>query len=207
MSNEEFINSITTDREIWRDVKGFEGKYMVSSLGRVVSLSYPITSGRLHYCRRQHFMTVSKQINGYMAVGLSIGDNKNKTVKVHRIVAEAFLPNEQNLPVINHKDEDKTNNTVFINKDGSVNEEKSNLEWCSIKYNVNYGTGTTRRRQTFLTNYINCKKVARLDKNGQIEKVYDGLIHAAKEIGRHYSAISFSIKHGGRCAGYHWTFL
>jgi len=207
MSNEDFINSITTPEEIWKDVKGFEGKYMVSSLGRIVSLSFPITSGRLNYCRKQHFMTVRKQSNGYMAVGLSIGHNKNKSFKVHRIVADAFLPNEHKLPVINHKDEDKTNNSVFINPDGSVNEEKSNLEWCTTKYNVNYGTGIARRKETFSTNFINCKKVARLDENGVVEKVYEGIVHAAKEIGRDYSAISSSIKRGGKCAGYHWRFL
>lgn len=152
-------------------------------------------------------MTATKQTNGYMAVGLSMGNNHNKRVKVHRIVAEAFLPNTQNLPVINHKDEDKTNNSVFINPDGSVNEDKSNLEWCTTKYNVNYGTGTARSRKTRLAKLYNCKKVARLDENGQIEKVFDGLVYAAKEIGRHYSAITFSINNGGRCAGYRWIFL
>lgn len=66
-------------------------------------------------------------------------------IKVHRAVAMAFLPNPDNLREINHKDEDKTNNYVYVNEDGTVDMEKSNLEWCDSKYNNNYGTGNQRR--------------------------------------------------------------
>ena len=69
---------------------------------------------------------------GYKTVSLT-KDGKTKTLFVHRLVAEAFIPNADNLPMVNHKDEDKTNNFV------------ENLEWCTNDYNINYGTA--RRRQ------------------------------------------------------------
>lgn len=101
--------------EIWKPVKGFEGKYEVSSLGRVKSLNYNNTSVE-HILKQQY-----KQ--GYYIVCLK----HNVFKRVNRLVAEAFIPNPDNLPYVNHKDEDKTNNIV------------TNLEWCNASYNVKYG--------------------------------------------------------------------
>lgn len=125
--------------EIWRPVKEYEGYYEVSNLGRVRSIDrYVNTKGDSKRIRNGR---VLKGIlhNEYVWVTLS-KDNLKSKKRVHRIVAEAFLPNPDNLPQVNHKDEDKTNNNV------------DNLEWCTAKYNMNYGTLRERRVQTNIQN-------------------------------------------------------
>ena len=106
-------------KEIWKDIKGYEGLYQVSNLGRVKSLS------RKNH-PKEEFRNLITNSKGYLIVNL-LKNNKGKTNKVHRLVAEAFIPNPNNYPQVNHKDENKTNNHV------------DNLEWCTNKYNSNYG--------------------------------------------------------------------
>ena len=122
------------DNEIWKDIPFLKGYYQASNIGRIKSLK------REKVVNQYSSETVLKQRkgrDGYMIVNISV-NNKCKTYKVHRLVAAAFLENPQNLPQVNHKDENKMNNVV------------SNLEWCSSKYNNNYGTSGraiyTRRR-------------------------------------------------------------
>ena len=106
--------------EEWRDIKGFEGKYMVSNMGRVKSLNYRRTG-------KEGIMKGVADGHGYLYVKLC-KDGKDKKCWINRLVAQAFLENPNNLPEVNHKDEDKTNNCV------------ENLEYCSKSYNINYGT-------------------------------------------------------------------
>ena len=195
MNNNSFIDNISLPGEIWKEIPGFDGRYMVSSIGRVASLSFPITAGRLHYSRKPHLLKPTRFANGYYGVNLTYDKNRFKRINVHRLVAEAFLPNPEHLPHINHKDEDKSNNSV------------DNLEWCTEAYNVNYGTGIERSAKTRIATFCNCKKVAKLNDDGEVIKIYDGLTYAAKDINRDYSAISSSIKRGGKCAGYFWKFV
>lgn len=195
MENQGFIDKISLPEEVWKDVVGYEGKYIVSSLGRVAALSFPITAGKLHYCRRPHLLSIAPNDNRYIMTSLSKGRNHRMKVYVHRLVAEAFLPNPGNLPHINHKDENKRNNNV------------ENLEWCTVRYNVNYGTAIERRRKTRELLSHNCKRVAMLDDGGNVIRLFKGLRFAADEIHRDYSAISFAIKHHSRCAGHHWAFV
>ena len=108
-------------KEYWKDKKDYEGHYQVSNWGRVKSIKFG----------KERILKLTKDKDGYFFVNL-YKNNKSKTFKVHRLVAEAFLPNTDNLPLINHKDEDKSNNIV------------SNLEWCDVKYNTNYGTRNKR---------------------------------------------------------------
>lgn len=93
------------------------------------------------------FLKPSKDKNGYLLVILC-KNGKQFCKKVHRLVAEAFIPNPEGKPQVNHKDEDKTNNRVWVNEDGSIDYDKSNLEWCTCKENVNYGTAMKRAVQT-----------------------------------------------------------
>ena len=106
--------------EQWKPFKGFEGLYEISSLGRVKSLNYNNTGV-------EKIMRPQKNRNGYLHVGLR-RNGKYKNLYVHRLVGEAFIPNPEGFEQVNHRDEVKTNNCV------------ENLEWCSAKYNMNYGT-------------------------------------------------------------------
>ena len=105
--------------EIWTPIKGYDGKYEVSNRGNVRSLKY-------NKQNKIGIMHPTRSGAGYLAVTLR--DNcKPKVVYVHRLVAEAFIPNPSDMPEINHINEDKTDNRV------------ENLEWCTHRYNVNYG--------------------------------------------------------------------
>ena len=129
--------------EIFKDIKDLEGKYQVSNFGNILSLNY-------HRSGKPKLMKPSKNKNGYFQLYL-FKDRKKKFFQVHRLVAEAFLPNPYNLPCVNHKiegDEGKTINMVFFNEDGSVDEEKSTIEWCTHEYNNNYGTHNERSAKT-----------------------------------------------------------
>ena len=106
--------------EIYKDKKDYEGLYQVSNFGNVMSLNY-------YRSRKPGLLIPVKNKDGYLQVTLC-KDRKKKTFLIHRLVGETFLENPNNLPEINHKDEDKTNNRA------------DNLEWCTSEYNLNYGT-------------------------------------------------------------------
>lgn len=124
--------------EVWKDIiiEGFEG-YQVSNLGRVRSFDR-ISKGKNDSQRlvKGRVLIQQKLKNGYLRVGLCDGIKMTKFL-VHRLVAQAFIPNPNNLPQINHKSEVKTDNRV------------ENLEWCDHKYNNNYGTVNERRSQRY----------------------------------------------------------
>lgn len=117
--------------EVWKPIKGYVGLYEVSNYGRVKSLNYNNTG-------KEGILKQAKSAKGYYYVWLSMKGKKNRTV--HRLVAEAFLPNPHKYPCVNHKSECKTENFVWVNDDGTVDTAKSNLEWCTYKYNSNYGS-------------------------------------------------------------------
>lgn len=120
------------EKEIWRPIKGYEDYYDVSSYGNVRSVDRLVTysDGRKHL-HKGRILSPEKNRCGYLFCVLC-KNSKQKSSKVHRLVAEAFLPNPDNLPEVNHKDENKANNCV------------ENLEWCTRSYNVNYGTAIQR---------------------------------------------------------------
>lgn len=122
--------------EEWRSVIGYEGLYEVSNTGRVRSLDRCVkySNGQIHLYKGKILSPVIKD-NGYLVVNL-----QRRTFYIHRLVTEAFIPNPDNLIEVNHKDEDKTNNSV------------DNLEWCDHKYNVNFGTRNIRAKETAVKN-------------------------------------------------------
>ena len=146
--------------EIWKDIEGYEGLYQVSNEGRVKSLQREIVykDGRKKVLEEKILHNLLSDL-GYYHVMLS----KNcvpKRYKVHRLVAKAFIANPNNLPVINHKDECKTNNFV------------ENLEWCTQGYNVRYGTRIERGRQKQLNREDLSKEVEQYTLNGDLVKTF-----------------------------------
>lgn len=105
--------------EIWKDIEGYKGLYQVSNYGDVLSLYNNITLRQRRNYKNYLFVKLYK-------------NSVSKQFAVHRLVAQAFIPNPNNLPQVNHKDENKQNNCV------------ENLEWCDAKYNINYGTARER---------------------------------------------------------------
>ena len=157
-----------TDIEIWKTVvydgEIYEGLYKVSNLGKILSLNYKNTG-------KPDLMNPSTSTDGYLKVNLR-KNRKRKTCSVHRLVAETFLPNPENKPQVNHKDEDKTNNFVFLNEDGTVNKKKSNLEWKSPKDNCNHGTRNERIAKAN-TNGKKSKKVLQLSLSGELIREWE----------------------------------
>jgi hypothetical protein len=117
-------------KELWKSIEGYEGLYEISDLGNVKILERKRPNGKLY---KEKIMRANARGN-YAEVSL-YKDGKATHHLVHRLVAEAFIPNPDNLPQVNHRDENKKNNCV------------DNLEWCTAKYNCNYGTIARRKRR------------------------------------------------------------
>ena len=176
-------------KEEWRDIKGYEGKYQISNLGRVKSLNYKHT-------KKEKILSNVPDTEGYLLVSL-YKSGKKKPFRIHKLVAIHFIPNPNNLPEINHKDEDKTNNGV------------SNLEWCSIEYNLNYGTRNKRiseklKGREFTEEHK--KKISEKmkdSKNPKARKVQcittGRKFGCIKEAGEYYKLTSSQIKHISDC--------
>lgn len=172
--------------EIWKNIKGFEGLYQVSNYGRVKSLQRKVRwrNGTRTINERVLHFGYDKNYQGYQIVVLS----KNgicKTYKVHRLVAEAFIPNPDKLPQVNHKDESKENNHC------------TNLEWCSRSYNINYGN----------RNKSVSKSVLQFDMNGNFIKEWGSTMEVQREKG--YSNQNISACCNGlysQSYGYVWKY-
>ena len=151
--------------EIWKDVKGYEGLYQVSNLGRVKSIKRKVNiyskKNKNYYKRtiKQKILNYGGNTIGYVNVPLS-KDGCTKPIYVHRLVAEAFIPNPNNYPCVNHIDENKENNKV------------DNLEWCTVKYNNNYGSHIEKIS----------KKVIQYDLKGNFIKEWESIAKASKEL-------------------------
>ena len=164
--------------EIWKDIKDYEGMYQVSSEGRVKSLKYG----------EEKILKNNKNNSGYLSVSLS-KDGKRKTYSIHRLVAQAFISNPNNLLEINHIDEDKTNNRV------------ENLEWCTKQYNNNYGTKNERAAER------NTKRILQFTKEGEFIKKWDSTMQIERELGFNGGNITKCCK--GKCKltyGYKWRY-
>lgn len=184
--------------EIWNNIEGFEGKYMVSSFGRVKRLSS-------YYRRTEIILNPPLGSRGYLQIILS-NNGKRKTYLVHRLVAKAFIPNPNNLTQVNHKDENKQNNCV------------DNLEWCDSKYNINYGNGIKKRVRTNVKNGVYdkigkinkknfSKPINQYTKEGVFIKKWDCIMDIQRELGFDHRQINNCLKHRQKTAkGYVWQY-
>lgn len=170
--------------EIWKDIKGYEGRYMVSNYGNVKSLGN-------NKNRKEKILKPGVASNGYLQVYLR-KDGKSKSFLVHRLVLMIFKPieNMENLEV-NHINENKTNNRL------------DNLEWCDRKYNMNYGTRTQRANQS---NFI---PIVQLDvTTNEVVKVWESATKAEEKGGFRRGGIGACCR-GERKThkGYKWMYL
>lgn len=153
--------------EIWIYIDGYGTDYKVSNQGRVKSMKYRNSN-------KESLLAQCKDGKGYMSVRL-FKNGKGKRVKVHRLVAGAFIKNDLKLPIVNHKDELKDNNYM------------ENLEWCTNKYNVNYGTAT--ERAGIKRSEIQEKKVYQYSLDGELIAIWKSVKSCSKK-GFNSSAIS-----------------
>lgn len=161
-------------KEEYKDIEGYEGLYQVSNLGNVKSLDNDKE-------RKDKILKPAKLKNGYLQVTLC-KEGKRKIYKIHRLVAQTFIENPNNLPQINHKDEDKTNNHI------------TNLEFCDRKYNCNYGT-----RNEKLSKQVICLETG---------VVYPSTMEVQRQLGFTHSTISKCCTGKYKQAyGFHWKYV
>ena len=176
------IKHMIEEKEEWRDVVGYEGLYMVSNIGNVKSLKRTAKSknGSIRTVSEK-LRKIDKNKSGYLMVILN-KEGKRKGMKIHRLVADAFIKNPYNLPQVNHRNEIKSDNRV------------ENLEWCTQDYNNKYGTRTERTS----------KKVKCLETG----KIYPSLSEVQRQFG--FSAGHICECCNGKrniCGGFHWQYV
>ena len=166
--------------EEWREVYGFDILVEISNDGRIRT-KYKRGKG---YQKEYRLLHPLDNGNGYLRIVLP-RNGQDKTVYIHRLVAEYFLQNPFGYSEINHKDENKSNNSV------------NNLEWCEHKYNANYGTAIERR----------AKKQRRRVRCINNNIIYGSLQEAAQAVGVGKTAISNCLNGRSKsCAGYEWSY-
>lgn len=181
-----------TNYEIWKPIFGFEGIYQVSNWGKVKSFK----NGK------ERILKPYKVGHGYLRVDL-FKDGKHNLKCVHRLVAEAFIPNDDLFKTqINHKDENKELNFVWVNDDGSVDESKSNLEWVTCAQNINFGSRTERMAKTN-TNGKCSKAVLQYDRQGNFIQEWPSTHEVERQLGLRNENIS-SCCNGKRKTAYNF---
>lgn len=175
MNIQQKIAEISKEGELWKPCPGFEEKYIVSSHGRVMGI------GTYNTCKKEELIKLHKKHgrNGYVQARF-YDNGRAKTFEIHLLVAKAFIPNPDNLPMVNHIDEDKTNNHV------------ENLEWCTNQYNVRYSSA---------------KAVDVYTKDGEFIETLEAIADAAAKYNTEVSNISACCKRKyGTCAGYQFRY-
>ena len=146
----------------WRDIDGFPN-YMVSNTGEIKSLNYNKTG-------RDKILIPHKLSNGYLGINLYDNNKRSCYLLIHRLVAQAFLPNPNGYRIINHKDENRSNNSV------------NNLEWCSYKYNLNYGNRNSKLSNSLTNNPFFSIPVLQYSKTREFLKEFPSIAEAARTI-------------------------
>lgn len=198
------------EKEIWKDIIGYEGLYQVSNMGRVKSLEKKCCRDNYNRVIDEFIKKTQISKKGYINVSLTKNKNK-KTFKVHRLVAQAFIPNPNNYPQVNHLNEDKTDNRV------------ENLEWCTQEQNINYGVRNEKASKGISIalkgkkksqehrdklSQVKSKPIVQIDKSGLIIGVYDSARQASKELGINRGNICGCCNGRYKSAGgYQWKYL
>jgi len=191
----ELLDMMDIDGETWRELPDYEGLYLISNKGRVKSCSRQKNSNsKFAYISKEKVLKPSVSKDGYLNVFLC-KDGKSKSFAIHRLVAIAFIPNGGKLSDVNHKDENKLNNSV------------ENLEWCTKEYNTKYGTRTQRVS----------KRISQFTTDGEFVRTFNSVKEASRtlHIGSsniHNCAVGKKLKKDGKeyvcrsAGGYLWRY-
>ena len=178
-------------KEISKDIPDYEGLYQVSNFGRVKSLDRRIYrkdahGGMAEFYYRGHILCLNNGPQGYKTVPLGHAQFK----RVHRLVAQAFIPNPDDKPMVNHKDGNKSNNTV------------ANLEWCTAEENMRHASKILKCNfGKYQSKQIRCVETG---------EIFENSIHAAngnKTIANRIRAVANHYPRRKTCCGFHWEFL
>ena len=171
-------------KEIWKDIEGYEGLYQVSNYGNIKSLSRVVKNAYGIHRTEEKILKPQMKKKGYFQIQLS-KDGKQKHYQVHRLVALAFVPNINNYPCINHKDENKINNKA------------DNLEWCTYLYNNLYNNKEKR----------NYKKICQYNKNEKLINIFESINEASKKTNiKRYGISNCLNKRLKTSGGYIWKY-
>lgn len=178
------------ENEIWKDIEGFNGFYMVSNHGRIKSLERFVIRGNRYGTTTKQFVPtkILKPVcdkDGYLILSLC-KNGKAYTHRVHRLVAIHFIPNIDNKPEVNHIDEIKNNNRA------------ENLEWCTNIENIRHGTGMIRSQ------LANIRPVIQYDLAGNFIRQWQNYYEAANHYGVSFKAISNAVVNKHCSAGFQW---
>lgn len=194
MTSKEFVESIRLEGEEWMPIHGYESLYMVSNYGRIISLDRAVNALDTKRTRPYSMMRKPKLRKpasagqGYLHIGLRGLDGSYKKFYIHRLVAEHFIPNPDNLPYVNHKDGKP-----------ALNNRADNLEWCTQSYNVNYLNTKIRQREA--ANKDRGRQVAHTTEEGTM--VYPSVREAARQNWCDHKTISNYCKAGIK--GWHYV--
>lgn len=174
----------STEKEVWKDVIGYEGYYRVSNHGNILSC-------------RQNIIMKQKITKGYRMIGFT-KNKKHKSYSVHRLVAKHFINNPENKREVNHIDENKLNNHI------------SNLEWVTSKENANWGTRNERIAEYVKNNHVGFKekKIKQIcPKTNKVIRFYNSVKEASESNGFHQGNISSCLtRKRAKASGYKWEY-
>lgn len=182
-------------KEIWTDIKGYEGLYQVSNLGRIKSLNF-------NHTQKSQIMKATVTKGGYLKIHLD-KNGERKYVVVHRIVAESFIPNNENHPLVLHK--------IPVSKGGT--NEATNLYWGTYSDNMKDRTRDGHFKNPRLNKFgkdnPTCKPIIQCDLNGNKIKEWDSITQASSELNISFTNIAKCCK-GGKyrktAGGYIWKY-
>ena len=188
VNSERWLSLEDFEGEIWVNIESFDGKYSVSNYGRVKSNKRTRKvnkyGGKAYVKESIKKLSLNKTHGGYWYADFHTKSGQtSKKIHVHRLVAEAFIPNKEKLPCVNHKDENSRNNCVY------------NLEWCDYAYNNAYGSVRERAQKTRIAKHI-AKKVGMFDAEGNQIMQFISLGQAQKIVGISKNTLSYYCRSG-----------
>jgi len=155
---------------VFKDIPNYEGLYQMNNISEVLNV------------KRNRIVKQKINDGKYYQFKLS-KDNKRQFFYAHKMLGILFLPNPDNLPQINHKGENKLENIVYINDDGTIDYSKTTIEWCDAKYNCNYGTRNNRIREKLLNNRFKSREVVKFNMDKEYITNFPSAAEATRQTG------------------------